>query len=226
MTEGTSGEKTVTEAEWLACTDPTPMLEFLRGGASERKLRLFAVACCRQIWHLLTDERSRKAVEVAERYADRWASDEQLRAASSEAAAVGIGFGIQFSAANAAHFAALPGRVFADRCGMYAARAVADPAEPAGQASLLRCLGGNPFRCVAVTSSLLSWNNSAVIRLAQTAYEERHLQSGTLSISRLAVLADALEEAGYTDTDILGHLRGPGPHVRGCWPVDLLLGKS
>jgi hypothetical protein len=65
-----------------------------------------------------------------------------------------------------------------------------------------------------------------VVRLAQAAYEERHLPAGTLDDGRLAVLADALEEAGCTDTDIVGHLRGPGPHVRGCWPVDLCLGKS
>jgi hypothetical protein len=65
-----------------------------------------------------------------------------------------------------------------------------------------------------------------VPRLAQAAYEQRELPAGTLDVARLAVLADALEEAGHDQVDVLGHLRGPGPHVRGCWAVDLLLGKE
>jgi hypothetical protein len=79
---------------------------------------------------------------------------------------------------------------------------------------------------VSIGESWLRWNGGTIVQLAQSAYEERHLPAGTLDNGRLAVLADALEEAGCTDADILGHLRGPGPHVRGCWAVDLLLGKS
>jgi hypothetical protein len=81
----------VTEQEWLACADPMPMLEFLRGKASERKLRLFACACCRSVWHLLIDARSRHAVEVAERCADEMASDEELQAARAAALGVLVG---------------------------------------------------------------------------------------------------------------------------------------
>ena len=62
--------------------------------------------------------------------------------------------------------------------------------------------------------------------LAQAAYEERHSSSGELDMGRLTILADALEEAGCTNADLLGHLRGPGPHVRGCFAVDLLTGQS
>ena len=63
-------------------------------------------------------------------------------------------------------------------------------------------------------------------KLAEAAYTARSLPQGELDPARLAVLADALEDAGCTDADILGHLRGPGPHVRGCWVIDLLLGKQ
>jgi hypothetical protein len=211
----------MTEAEWLVCTEPRQMLEFLQGRATYRKLRLFAVACCRRIWNRMTDERSRKAVEVAERYADGEVSEEQLGAASREAAEVGIGFGLQCSSANAAGFAALrdglfSGHVRADRCASFAAR-VADPAEPASQAALLRCIFGPLcFRPVTLNPSALT---STVVQLAETIYLER-------AFHRLPILGDALEDAGCTSADILDHCRGGGEHVRGCWVVDLVLKKG
>jgi hypothetical protein len=72
----------------------------------------------------------------------------------------------------------------------------------------------------------LRWNGGTVARLAEVAYEERSLPEGTLDPARLAVLADALEDAGCIDDAILGHLRGPGAHVRGCYVLDALLGKG
>ena len=75
---------TVTEAEWLACEHSLPMLRHLGKKANGRKLRLFAVACCRPLLHLLTDERNRLAVEVAERYADKRAKRVELRKAEQD----------------------------------------------------------------------------------------------------------------------------------------------
>jgi hypothetical protein len=92
---------------------------------------------------------------------------------------------------------------------------------------LLRCIFGDPFRPPpGIEPSWLAWNAGLVARLAQATYDERVLPAGTLDPDRLAVLADALEESGCTDPDLLGHLRGPGPHVRGCYLLDLLLGKG
>jgi hypothetical protein len=85
----------------------------------------------------------------------------------------------------------------------------------ATQAELLRCVVGTPFRPLCVDSPL----TRTVAALAQGIYDER-------SFDRLPVLADALEEAGCTNADILNHCRSDGPHVRGCWVVDLLLGKK
>jgi hypothetical protein len=85
---------------------------------------------------------------------------------------------------------------------------------------------GNPFRPVAVNHACLAWHGGVIPALAQAVYDERELPSGHLEAARLAVLADMLEEAGCSDPQLLGHLRSPGPHVRGCWPLGRLLGKD
>jgi hypothetical protein len=71
-----------------------------------------------------------------------------------------------------------------------------------------------------------AWQTPTLLDLAQASYDNRDLPAGTLHPDRLAVLADALEDAGCTDADILDHCRRPAVHVRGCWVVDLLLGKE
>src|SRR5262249_31068525 len=87
------------------------------------------------------------------------------------------------------------------------------------QASLLRCIVGNPFRPVTIASSWLTWKDGTIVKLAQGIYADR-------TFDQLPLLADALEDAGCDNADLLSHLRGPGPHVRGCWALDLLLGKE
>ena len=215
----------MTEAEWLAGTEPEKMLAFIRAKASERKLRLFACACCRRIWRLLSDDRSRKAVKTAERFADGLASRQQLRAARAYAAdadAFAQGGSYYAPAAHAACAHAAAARAI-DEVREAARCAATHPAttntEETAQAGLLRDLFDNPFRHVTLNPAWLTWNGGTVVQLAQTIYEER-------AFDRLLILADALEKAGCDNTDVLAHCRSGGEHVRGCWVVDLLLGKA
>ena len=231
------------EEEWLACTDPTPMLDFLRGKVSDRKLRLFVCACCRRIWHKLFDTQSRRAVEVAERLADGQADLAEVAAARTEMeelirrreqewpeeasfSEAALLYGHVDRLPRMLAQSALEEGVTTQWTGLAADFRAAGPADHRPLVAFLHDIFGNPFRPVTIAPAVLAWNDAAVVRLAQAAYDERHLPAGTLDNGRLAILADALEEAGCTDADILGHLRGPGPHVRGCWPVDLCLGKS
>jgi hypothetical protein len=99
--------------------------------------------------------------------------------------------------------------------------------ERAMQCVLLRdIIGPLLFRPVIVDPAWLAWNERAVAKLAEAAYQQRMLPSGQLDPVRLGVLADALEEGGCNNREVLDHLRSPGPHIRGCWCVDLLLRKE
>jgi hypothetical protein len=107
------------------------------------------------------------------------------------------------------------------------ARAAKMQSESGSQRALLvEFLGALPFRPVPVDPAWLTWNDGIVKRLAEVAYQERALPAGHLDPARLAVLADALTDAGCTNADLLDHLRGPGPHVRGCWAIDLLAAQE
>jgi hypothetical protein len=206
----------MTEAEWLACTEPTPMLEFLRGKASDRKLRLFACACCRRIWHLLVDEHNREVVEQTE------AGDERLsppQASHSEAitlSQLAVRFAIEALLED--RWVNVPAM-----CARAASGGGVDPnrmnVEMASQCCLLRDIFGPlPFRPVAIDPAWLRWNHGTVPAVARRVYEDR-------AFNDLPILADALEDAGCTDADILAHCRSGGGHVRGCWALDLLLGR-
>ncbi len=220
------------EKQWLACTDPLPLLEFLRAGgkASERKQRLFCVACCRRVWHLLVDNRSRQAVEVAERFADGAATEQELEAARQVAWEFTLHtvhddeafFDLEAAALDAADAPAWtaewpvePVRV------VVAAQRALGPGEGKAQADLLRDIFGPlPFLPHPPPDpAWLSWNSATVVSLAQGIYEER-------AFDRLPILGDALEDAGCQDAEVLGHCRSGGEHTRGCFLVDWVLGKE
>ncbi|HEY7315561.1 MAG TPA: hypothetical protein VH643_39900 [Gemmataceae bacterium] len=97
--------------------------------------------------------------------------------------------------------------------------AEAVPSEPPVQAALLRDIVGDPFHPISADSAWLTWHDGLLVSMAQKMYDSR-------DFSAMPVLADALEEAGCQDADILGHCRSGGEHVRGCWVVDALLDKS
>jgi hypothetical protein len=311
----------MTKEAWLASTDPAAMLRYLthemvpgrvtpqfsgprpRGVplTSTRKLRLFAVACCRQVYHLLTDERSRRAVEVAERYADGKANmayditraqdaiDRAFVESDNSPVVLMVSWALRSATETASRMTGC------------------DIVPPTTQAAILRDIVGNPWRPVTLphdpacrvcdgTGRYLvgrgedadsyawqccPWLTPTVVALAQTAYDERPglrenapmlcptcratgwvhtdypfgrkscstchgtgtLADGRLDPERLWVLADAMEEAGCDGElcdcmnewcppghrkphPLLAHLRDPGPHYRGMWSLDLLLGKE
>jgi hypothetical protein len=246
----------MTEHEWLACGAPEAMLKYLQdcGRAGDRKLRLFTCACCRRIWDALPPP-SRRAVEVVERFVDGLAGEEERRAAESSAgvlvrslgefvppdvritgaAARGVWAALMAIATRetfrSAHLRSRPEAPTRALRGAYdaarevrAALQVGCKTEPLRvekgvareQSQLLRCIFGNPFRSASFDPAL---RTPAVLALAGTAYEERRFEE-------LPLLADALEEAGCADDDLLAHLRSGGAHARGCWALDLILGKS
>jgi hypothetical protein len=231
----------MTESEWLTCINPQRMLEFLGAHPSTRKKRLFAVACCRRVLQWMPDRRSRRAVATAaaliegqvdplrEQAIRRAAEDPVEEAVQQAAEAVDdAAFAAASSALAALHpvaqTAAIDAAAQAASAAYHAGSvfgrgAAADrSAEWAAQADLLRDIFC-PFRALSLAEGLLVWNDRAIPRLAHTLYHDR-------AFELFPILADALEDAGCTDAVLLGHCRGPGPHVRGCFVLDPLLEKE
>ena len=218
------------ENDWLSGTDPRAMLVSLPGTASDRKLRLFEVACCRRIWHLIAPEGYRNIVEAAERYADGLIGWDELRAAEQSAYDRSGLQGEDSALWAATHTAGdcietTPYHHDEDVSYTHAALAAGHAsdafeetrhAERLAQCHLIRDIFGNPFRIVTLDPA---WVTPEVVILARTIYDER-------GFDRMPEFADALEESGCSDDCIMNHCRGPGPHVRGCWVIDLVLGKS
>jgi hypothetical protein len=213
----------MTEAEWMACTNPTPMWWFVEGKASARRLRLVACACCRRIWHLLS-ERSKQLVEAAEQLADGLItaeeSEEFLRR-GSEVDRIPLGID-EYSVTRSAliSHSAITRAVPSLAASFVEVLGGSRKEEASCQCVLVRDILGNPFHPVpTLDPGWLRWNDGTVRSMAQTVYDER-------AFGRLPVLADALEDAGCADVVLLGHLRDPGVHVRGCWALDLILERT
>jgi hypothetical protein len=206
---------------WLSCTDPERMLDFLRGKVSDRKLRLFACACCRRVWDRLRPA-GRSAVEVAERFADGATGMRELITARTKALAdARHSTGGTSSAHLAAYWAAsnrAPESVW-DACLHAGNAAISDvpytvidaahEAELGGQAALLRHLIGNPFQPPTHADC-----SGPVLQLADALYA-----GGDCAFA----LHDALLEGGHAD--LAAHF-ADGEHPKGCWALDLILAKD
>ena len=214
----------MTEEEWLGATDPRSMIGFLKTRLSDRKARLFAVACCRMVSHLFASDGSTRAVEVAERFADDLASDSERSGAwgsSDEGSTLSLRNRDASWFADSAAESAVMG--FYPVGSWYKAAAVVSrevaralPGCFGLQLKFLHCVFGNPFRPVVAEPA---WLTPTVQSIAAAIYQDR-------AFDRLPILADALEEAGCVNSEVLLHCRQPGEHVRGCWVVDLVSGKE
>jgi len=213
----------MTEAEWLTSNDPIRLLEFV-DLASRRKARLLGCAMCRQVWHEVRDERCRNELRAAEQLADGRASQSFVETATFEAeTAYEEALGSERSEVLAVYAAISLTVGDIDAVDIEAiCRATADLA-PFGQnvrlvqADLIREVLGNPFRSPAFNSD---WRTTDVKLLAEGTYAANAFQ-------RLPILADALQDAGRDSEDLLNHLRDTSAtHVRGCWALDLVLGKE
>lgn len=227
----------MTEAEWRAATDPEVMFDALRDQATDRKLRCFALACLPVVAAYLHDERCKQAVRVLEQFADGGASFEQFHASweGSLGALDAITgdpseqrwYYASLYAADSVALALNPRP--ADNIAAVAARcchALVTATESGSeqdkrtheqnrQIALIRDIFGNPFRPASVDPS---WLTSTVVILARQMYDSR-------DFGPMPVLADALEEAGCANADLLDACRTGDPDIDGTWVLQVLLGK-
>jgi hypothetical protein len=239
----------MSEAEWVVCDDLGRMHRLLFDrDASWRKRKLLCCACCRHLWQLLTYPGSRELVELTERYADGLVKYKPVNAAVqqlySRLRPLGRSRrqGDRMACATIEIVCAAVFRSDVTQCKSEGLDDVLDqtpavaveyssgwkrkdgreafrqrlPEQQRAIADLVRDIFGNPFRPVPCSAS---WRTDTALTLARQMYESR-------DFGAMPILADALQDAGCGNADTLDHCRGPGPHVRGCWVVDLVLGKE
>jgi hypothetical protein len=226
----------MTEANWMSQAS-APLLDFVRSHTNARKARLFACGWVRRRWTELEGlEHCRSAVLIAERFADGLASPEELRRACQaayedhcrhfgpELGLIGIDavlaaeedpweFAKNLYSQSTEYYSVVP--LVADLREQQALKEWIE-AWHARCVSLVHDIYGNPFQPVAINPA---WLSSDVISVTQGIYEDR-------AFGRMSILGDALEEAGCDNADILVHCRSRAEHVRGCWVLDAILGKS
>ena len=187
----------MTEQEWLACEDPEPMLNVLQGKASDRKLLMFAVSAVKGTRELC-DDRLLGLLAVTEQFADGMVSTSEVET----------------------HWGrnAWPIRPFAWARALGFRNTEKKRQFQRDQAPILVGLLRDIFPFHPITLSP-SWLTSTVVSLANQMYESR-------DFSAMPILADALMDASCDNEEILTHCRGPGPHVRGCWVLDLLTNRE
>ena len=238
--------------EWVEGRKVYGLLRSIQNLPGSRRTRLLAVAFCDRVAHFLPNEESREWIEVARRYADKKASRAEMVANHAEADRAysktceasdwlqGLAAAAQLAlqavmgtvrptnryyaggvAESAAHAAGLA--VDCNTSEVYGIP-VSDPlalaAESAAQLQLLRDVLGRPDGLsLSQMSDSIAWQGGLVPKLARSIYDDR-------AFDQMPILGDALEDAGCGDDAILAHCRSPGPHTRGCWVVDLILGKQ
>jgi hypothetical protein len=216
------------EQEWLTTQDYREVLyRAATASRSTRKWRCYALACVGLIEHLLTPVH-RRALEVNERFVEGKATNREradARATLGEADYRPIGYSLfeslRWAMASPTDIVSAAQNTVPD-----SVRYVVelengrDAVDPLHQKFIgfLRDIVGNPFRPAKIEPAWKRWNGGAVVHLAQVIADEQ-------SFDQMPILADALEEAGCSDSSILDHCRATG-HVRGCWVVDLILGKK
>jgi hypothetical protein len=222
----------MTKKQWLKSADPRAMLEFLGKRASDRKLRLFACACCRRMWDFAKDERLHTLFSLVEGFADGAVKDRERAQRIGRAVLAATDADPQGCLASELCGVARKKLNRTDcEFGVYAAAAygwakrgnsarrfdTAKQAERKQQTRVVREVFGYPPRPVPFDPV---WRTSDVMLLANGTYTER-------AFDRMPILADALQDAGCDCDDLLTHLRDTrATHVRGCWALDLVLGKS
>jgi hypothetical protein len=235
----------MTETEWLACTDPAEMMRSLRlmgrqsrrylkpvwfayykKDLADRKVRLLLLACCQRLCTAIADTSCVELLEMAKQFVENppplLPRNGTISSYFGVAGTAGV---IESSLRQPIGLALAQLRLHVGRMARLAtgkglaameAERGAIKAEAQAQCRILRDIMGNPFRPVKCNRA---WRTSRTVTLAQNIYDD-------LAFDRLPVLADAIEETGCHDADILAHCRGTGPHSRGCWVVDLILAKS